>query len=612
VRLFATFVKLEFKRLLTARNLTVGLLFSCAAVYFIINGIAYFKDAASGGKYAGTAERQKVADHGKHLRYENPGIETELIPAPLSVFFFNSGVFSRVSAVIKDSADLKIYRSLKGRDAFLEKNGVYSDYGGFLLFFGSLLLLFFGSETLRHGDYLKSLACMGGRGRVYAGLIAARFLLISLFFAGLTALGVGAALTGGIALTGADILSMAYFFMVWELAAFFFFITGAAVGVLKGKGTSSAAVLLLWIFLIYIVPTAFNQAVSARTGNFAPGCPLENRMRETASLYHSLAVTWPPAFYRSLLNELAGAGYENSIEFFKHARALKDKLGTLYKNKESRPGSDGASSFMEKGEPLLFHGESRLPPYFLPGVLAALGYCLALTLLSYRMFRRLLLHIPGADIKPYAAVNIELKKGEFKVLETGHRLADLLFSLFSGDFAALAKKGFAGSIRLDRMELAKAMKNDAPEFLYIHSAQAFPGDIIVEDFISLCAALVGWPPAKKKELLALPAIESIRRGRFNQLEPFQRGQVQLTLSRMKRASIYLFFDTALKMPHRFAVEFLKRMEELAKDGSAVVYVTSDSDLSAHGNHQNKEGGAFTENPFWARAVEVLREEYGSG
>ena len=256
---FSAFFILAVKSFFTKRNMILAVLFVGMALYFVYNGAALYKETINNKNKFVEIEKKIVEHFPNYLLYGTTGFRIIFVPSPLSVFFYNSGLFSDLTCSLDVEEQLNLNMSLKGKDLFKEKKVNYSDFAGLYFLFGSLACLLYGFETWRDRDFIKMVASHTGVQRVRFPLLLSRFLVLSLFFMAVMALGIIIVLVKGIMLRGTDTIVLLGYLLAWILASGTLFWLGSIIGKLNNKTIGIVAVFITWIAMFFILPTAVKK-----------------------------------------------------------------------------------------------------------------------------------------------------------------------------------------------------------------------------------------------------------------------------------------------------------------------------------------------------------------
>ncbi|MDQ1349942.1 MAG: transporter permease subunit [Acidobacteriota bacterium] len=646
MRTFKTFFIFEFKRFFGRRNVIIIVLLLLFSLVFIQNGINDYKNLLDHKDKFQEFERTKTTQYINYVQYGIYGIRMLFVPAPISIFFINSSVIPDMTAYVDSGEQLKIYKPLKGKNIFeLNKFG-FADFSGILLFFGSLLALFYGYETFNSNEYLKFLTSISSRKQVFFSMIFSRIIMMILLFLFLL-------LSAMLMITLNELYVpidrfLASFALVIFLLLLFCFSVGTIIGTLQSKIMGITALLSCWFVLLYFIPTAVNAYIVDKSDLITPIQKLEmdklkilmdfekrsidnlgiskygqqdeaerqnilsyfdndfkkiQALEETIqtqteaniSLLQRISMFFPSTFYLSVTNELSSRGYDNLIDFHKYVQALKRDFVKFYIYKVYFSNFTTVESFVKKDENI-FPGRSWLPVNFAAGILVNLFYVIGLFVGSYTRFRRSLFMLPENETPGSYPRNLKLKKSEFKVLVSeGDLFKNQLFNLFSGETGEFKKKGFAGEVLIDGVDITT--EKSRASFLYLCHPENIPGDIRVPDFLSFIRSLLKVKTDNKKNE---PKMKSIGWKKFSRLKTHERGEIMLVVLGLKAQQIYLVDDIARGMPIEFTVQLKQKLTALKEEEALVLYLTPDELINLK---SIKKGQKFYESTTWCQLVD---------
>ncbi|NIM18188.1 MAG: hypothetical protein GTO45_39810 [Candidatus Aminicenantes bacterium] len=124
MRTFAKFLKLEFNRLLIPTTLIIAALFFVLSMGMVKSGTEWFRDILNDKEDFKVNQKTKAEGSLSYDQMGVNGFSIKFIPSPLSVFSYNSGLFSSLTAHINVNEILEIHESYKGKDTFKERGGV--------------------------------------------------------------------------------------------------------------------------------------------------------------------------------------------------------------------------------------------------------------------------------------------------------------------------------------------------------------------------------------------------------------------------------------------------------------------------------------------------------
>jgi hypothetical protein len=632
MRTFKTFFILEFKRFFGKRNGTIILLLLLLSLIFIQNGISEYNNILTQKEKFQELEKTRVSRYFNYRVYGTYGFRMLFVPAPITVFFNKSGVITDMTSFIDSGERLNIYTPLQGRNVFNLKKWGLSDFSGIIMFFASLMALFYGYETLNNDEYLKFLSTVTHARKVFISLLLSRIILIVLLFLIITSAGFLLLVINGLYVPLNKY--MLSFLLLILLISIFFFVLGTAFSTVRSKITGLTTILSIWFILLFIIPTIINSYIANKAdfitplyrmemekfkilsdfekrsiekeGVFTPGKQptdsiknmmhdglnnefvrimaleedMRNQMKKNISLYQGLSMLFPSSFYVSANNEISSRGYDNLIEFYRHVHSLKREFTKFIFDKVYFSNFSKVESFLKDDKDKnVFDGQSQLPEYFVAGLLITICYIVFFILFSYRRYQKRLfsLHESGESTSS-PLNNLDMKKGQFKVLVSEGDLYKIhLFNRFSFSEEGARK-----------------------EFLYVCHPENIPGDIKAGDFFFFVKRLMQITGRENMDIRLPPAIKAITGKKFGALKNHEKGELILSILRLKGKTIYLVHDAARGMPIEFTVQLKERMHQLKEAGALVLYLTPDELINVQ---SIKKGHGLYESSTWCQLVD---------
>ena len=434
----ATFI-MEAQRLLDKKTVGVLLLFLILCLYFVQTGVNNYQSIIETREEFQDIERMKVRQYINYAQYGAYGFRMLFVPGPLSVYFVNSSVISELTANVDSGERLNIYNSFKGRTLFAEKTGGFKDFSGIMLLMGSLLVLYFGYESMIHKDYLRFMAGFADPGKLFLSIAFSRVIIFSVFFFFIGGLSLLVLKLNRIRLSSDQWPHWFAFMGVLVLLSVFFFALGTIAGTFKSRFTGFVTLISMWFVFVFLVPWVVNAITAHDADNIASNYQLEleklkilmgfekeaeemegpvtdsnteterllvesawnnelnairdlekklaDEMHSNIYRFQKLSCFFPSTFYLSAGNEIGSKGYENFIRFFDRILTLKWKFIRFYIDKKYYSDLSKVESFIKDSENL-FYSQTVLPRGFLRGVLIALVYILVLFVVSYARFKR--------------------------------------------------------------------------------------------------------------------------------------------------------------------------------------------------------------------------------
>jgi hypothetical protein len=454
------FIKLEIKKVLGKRYLTIALVFLMASCYFIQNGIGQYKHLLKERdnfiKFEIDTYKQFInpsvyGDYGFRILYE---------PSPMMAFF-DSGVpvSPSMTSIIDGSERMKIYHSLKGQGGFTMIASAFMTFAGFILLFGSGLVELFGFFGTKDHEWLKLLENITGRRKLFPYLLISKALILLLFCLVLAGLSLLLFIIKGVSVNPGQVLliSLGAFLMM-----LIFLVVGLAAGTLNNQFWGWASMVIAWFVLAFLIPViiyhwTYNRATSIQSlykmeaanqkiftdyeksskekaGKFDQskrGTELEkemfiffweggfkeamrneeamiNDMKENASFFQNLAAVFPTTFFLSVNNEMSSRGFNNLAGFYEYTRQKKKDF-IWYLAENYILSTKMVFPHFIKGNENIYKGKSCLPGNFNFGMAANLVWLLVLLWLFWNGFNQMLDYVPKKTKPEFKADRIKKK-----------------------------------------------------------------------------------------------------------------------------------------------------------------------------------------------------------
>lgn len=464
------FLKLEAKKVLSRRYLTIALVFLVASGYFIQYGIGQYKHVLKERdnfiKFEFDTYQQFInpsvyGDYGFRLLYE---------PSPLMAFF-DSGVpvSPSMTAIIDGSERMKIFHSLKGQGGFTMIASAFMTFAGFILLFGSGLVLLFGFSGTKDHEWLKLLDDITGRKKLFSYLLLSKAFILLLFCLVLAGLSLVLFLINGVDVNPGQVLLIslgAFVMLLFSLGV------GLATGTLKNRFWGWASMVIAWFVMAFLIPviiyhwtysratsiqstykmeaanqkifTEYEKSSKEKAGVFDQskrGTELEkemfiffweggfkeamrneeamiNEMKDNASFFQNLTALFPSTFFLSVNTEMSSRGFANLVGFYEYSKQKKKDF-IWYLAENYILSTKMAFPPFIKGNENIYQGQSCLPGYFNFGLATNLVWLLVLLWLFWSGFNRMLDHVPKKT-KPEFKAN-RIKKKIINVVLTANR-----------------------------------------------------------------------------------------------------------------------------------------------------------------------------------------------
>jgi hypothetical protein len=622
------------------------------ALGFVQYGVHDYKKLLKQKEIFQEIEKTKVEQFINYRQYGTYGFRMIFVPDTISLFFLNSCVIPDMTSFVDAGERLQIYSSLKGKKIFsLKKNG-FTDFSGIVLFFGSLLALFYGYDSFRNSEYLKFITTISSTKKVFFSIILSRvFLMFSYLIIVICSSYLLVLLNGLIIPINMNFI---YFILLIYLITFFFFLFGTSFSAIDLKINGIIAIVCSWFFLVFILPMAINIYIEKNSESITPVYKLEidklkiyldyekrslekagilefgekpteahkellmnylkkdfkrisaieenmkNQMKKIISKYKLLSMFFPTTFYISINNEISSRGYENLIEFYDYVKTIKKDSLKFFTDKIFLSNFSKVESFI-KDENNVYYSKSIIPDSFGWGIIITIIYIISILIISYKKFKKSLFRLPKKEDESVNVEDLKLKSGELKMWNVeGDLFNSHLYNLLSNEKKEFKKKGYSFNVSINDYELTQGKKKE--NFIYLCHPKNIPNDFKVRDFLTLVMNVMKIKDKKREKMYEKYHTKTalMSRKKFGQLRLEELGQVFLELLDLKPFKIFLINDAAKAMPGTFAFNLKKQMEALRDDGALVLFLTTDVILTLN---KMPPGSYFRETYTWLNVVE---------
>jgi ABC-type transport system involved in multi-copper enzyme maturation permease subunit/ABC-type transport system involved in cytochrome c biogenesis ATPase subunit len=618
--------------------------------------ISEFKEKQEQKRIFQDFEKKRVEQFYNYRLYGFRGFRLFYQADPISIFFINSVPIPDMNAFADSAEQLKIYKPVNTKTVFDLRQNWFTDYSGILLLIGSLLILFYGHKALKRSDYLRLPASIIGHKKYFWAVYFARGLWLLVFLLIVTALLVLLAALNGV------IIAIDQYLLIFLLVSYglsmIIFSVGFWCGTWKSTTSGMTTALVIWMVLIFFIPTIHNIITSNKAKTMTPAYQFEmekliifmnwekmmlekegtvklgekptesykNRMLEfkenelkkiqameedqiaqlerNKSFYQFLSSFFPTTFYQSVNNEISSRGYDNLVDFCKYALGEKLKFIGIIIEKEFFSNYSKVEQF-NAGDENIYTAKPKLPEFFLLGILFNLLWIAAFVIPAYYGFKKRLTELPEKRQKTPSPQDVKLRRQKVEsFFIMGNLFYKQLYNLLSSETAEFKKKGYTHLVSIDDQQLYASTGKQ--NFIALSHPSEIPGHIKVTDYTRLMMDLAQVNKEKRKELESRFALDAFRDKRFSQLDNDELGRVFLALLDMKAFDIYLVNDVARDMPFEFACALNNRMKELASSGALVIFLFSrTNDFNFRSSNTWRY---FSESDYWMSIVESFKNE----
>ncbi len=580
------FIEFEVKKVSGLGYIAVVLIFLVASGYFLQFGIGQYKHIVEEKSNFLKFEKEKFAQFIYPAYYGNYGLRLLYEPSPFMSFFDSGPVPGSMTTFIDGSERMRIYQPLIGQSAFTLITNAFMTFSGFVLLFGSWLVLLYGFLGSKGHEWLKFLEELtGSRIKLFLyQLISRAFILLLLCMAQSvisTVLFIINGLTvniGWILILNLGIFLMLLCFLFWGLIA----------GTIERRFWGWAIMTTGWFLMAFFIPVliyhvTYSQATSIKSpykveiikqklfagyekGSLEEGGKFDkskygdekeakvflafwngdfkklmeqdkeilDEMKERISFYQSISAFFPTTFFLSTSNEISSRGFSNLVEFFEYSQEKKKQfiwyIAEMYLL--SNKVDDKEFAPFIKGNENIYQGQARLPGNYSFGLSITVIWLIALFGLYWFRFNRVL--------NRAIETSRELNPGELKKNST-----NVIFSSDKGLLPQLITK-----LRLQNIP-----------FVSVPGPASLLGDTKVKNLFSFFGLDV---PETLKEI----------GGKFiYSLEPDQKGKVLAEIARSLKAEVLIFDNFLAGLSDDIIHHFAGVLNSVKKD-RIVVYFTN--------------------------------------
>ncbi|MCX6579805.1 MAG: ABC transporter permease subunit [Candidatus Aminicenantes bacterium] len=601
----------QLKRFFCLKKIVLWFLFiglSLAAVYSGIDDDKINRAKAEEFKKLETLIFQNMSNY---LDMSHMGIDVFCKSAAIGILFAHPAVLTTISANINTIVTLKIFTILQSGVIFKAHPLMQFRFSSILLLLGSLLVLFFGYDSLRDLEYLKFLSSASSETTVYISIIVSRFLVLILSYLFILLLALGVMAIKGIYLTQSDFTGLIGFLKPVLLMLLSFFLLGTAIGKIRSLGIGITALLVLWIILIVLWPIICDSIVEKKANEITSYYKIHNDKLTVVSEFEKKAEKdkgayidntpegrkevvegyWknvfpliekldeqplneitqvikemqyitsltPATFYLAVANEASSRGYQNFLNFYKYLLELRRQLVRFWIDRVYYNDPTVMVNFVKKDENV-FKAKSQLPFYFYQGVVINLCYCIVLLFVSYFLFRFNLFHLPKNS---FTCTQVNLKIKPKQIIGANKDFPDFFPQILNVFFGKI--KHFTGKISIDGENIVTPVKKN---FIYLPQHEHFPDDIKTKDLIAFFKRLF---KLSAEEFLSLKdaAGKANLNKYFVKLSKVQKTKLLLTLVSFGKNQVYILDDFGNGSTINDRAE-MNKLSTLLRDKSIIV------------------------------------------
>jgi hypothetical protein len=295
---------------------------------------------------------------------------------------------------------------------------------------------------------------------------------------------------------------------------------------------------------------------------------LQSEMKKNYKNYCWISALFPITCHQNTSVEISSDGYNSLFNFHEYIQIHQEGFIIYCFKKRFYSNFTSVESYLKNAN--VFNSNSKLPEKFLAGIMIQLLFILLLLCNSYRRFKRSMFGSNPKEVCERPKGNVlRMKRGEFNAwVVNGENFKNKLYSLLSGQYDWFKKNGTNWNVFINGRNASEC------------SYRAIPGDIKVDDFISLLARLSGADQLTVDKIYERISgeIKSIdfKGKHFSKLKDQVRADILLNVTRLKKSAdcIYMVYDIGIGLPTAFHSRIKERLDELKNEGAVVMLLMS--------------------------------------
>jgi len=611
------------KKVVISKKHVIGFLVLLAVILgFVQYGVMVYKNDLKQEAIFQDFENKKVEQFFNYRIYSTYGFRLIFHPSPVSIFFSNSSTISDLNAFADGGERFNIYKGFYGKKVFEMKKNLVSDYSGVIGVIGGLLVLFYGFGALANGEFLRFLASIANKWKIFWGIYFGGAIALLAVLLLITALVYLLVIINGV-LIPFDVYVSAFLGNAFLLLMFFFSV-GFVCGTAKEKMPGIVIGLLIWVAFIFIIPTGVDIITVVKANSITPLTELESaklkifldwqnglnkklgvlklgdipsedwkkemleyrknelnilieledkmieQMADNVKFGQLISSLFPTSYYQSVNNEISSRGYNELGKFCRYSKKQKIDFILMVIDKEYFTGYSKVEVF-SKDNSNIYKAQPGLPSYFLLGLIMTLLYISVCLRVAFHRLEKILFDLPQEDLDKYKCNPkiIHLKTCTIKSYQAhGSLWHRMLYNLLSNEPHRGNEQWPSLKVTLDGRELNTSAQRQ--DFICPCHADHIPANITAGNFVRLVMGLLKVDKIKREEISNAFSLESFEAKKIRQLTGAEKGQLLLSLLEMKPFAIYLIGDIVKDMPFDFGSRLDNKMFQLYSDDEHLV------------------------------------------
>lgn len=616
---FHTFISFEFKRIIGKRNLYIML---CTLILLIIAvnyGINQEKKMPEKIQKFIQIQKKYFENATNYDGYGRDGITMLYVPSAASVFFKNNIIPRDLTARVDSVVTLQVINNMKGKSLISRLFFGSIDAGMVILFGVTLLILFYGYETLHNYRYIMFLSSIKAKGSILPALVFSRFLA---FTTGFLVIIIGMILfihIRGVHFNGPGYHGLFILLLLTMAMMLVFFLIGFTLGTVPSVKGALFLLFLIWIAMIIAVPGIlvsahednfpdvisdfqttlkkfdnvinFEKESEKREGKFdrdkidifrnyieknwavvfnkneAEEIRLKTQLESNIKSINKWGVLFPTTFYMLTCSEVSSCGYRGFIDFFIYAIDMMRKFVRFWIDRVFYHDPKQLVNFIKKDENV-FRARPGLPQYAAAGFAALILYILAIYITGFICFKKWL--FPRSKRKKAFAgpdINFETNK------TTTVRYFDPDFYRQFLNFLLSKHRVLNWKVCINGKEIGK---NNKPTVVYLPNPDTLPSDLKTRQFLYFLKRIMKLP-GKQFQAVINTIDKRILDQRFANIEKIEKAKLMLRMALPANKQVYIFDNFVSGIPDNLRWELAQILEQNIGKDTVVIDLVSNGD-----------------------------------
>ncbi len=553
-----------------------------------------------------------------YLNYQVYGINFLYVMPSTGIIANDTAAMDDLSSKIDFFAKVQIFSNFKGKAIFSQGKGIRLVFSVIIKLLISLIVLWYGFETFKNMDYLKSLSSIWEHRKNFIYTIFSRFLLFSLTFLLVMGLVFLFVWIRGVTFSPGEFSVIAGFLLEAVSYLGLFFITGALIGLFGQTKIPIILLFLSWFFLAVanqwiiapaVTPEYLNtlkeyqneldkidifakveETAQKERGIYDDSkreeakvviedfwnnwylkkiAPLEKKLRDMIAKAiekdRRLSKFFPGPFFDMTANEVSGHGYESYMLFYDYTREMQKKFVRFVIDRAYYNDPKVMVNFI-KGDEDIFYGKGSLPPNFWSGIIIQWVYLLILMIACFFVYRARLYPRPK-NPDAFENLELELKSGEnTTVLDCtdDEKMRPQLVNTFFGKNQELPL-----TVTLDGKPLPLGKK---PGIIFVPQPKQIPGELKGKHMVRFCKRVFKIQEQDIAQLEKEIGKETLNK-HFAKMEKEEIYKLVLSLFFLVKYPIYLFHNFTEGISGQLSQELFSLVEEKLPAGSMIIDIT---------------------------------------